>query len=208
MIHETVPVGFYFQQNCTILADEETREAFLIDPGDEAGLILSKIDSLQVKVKAILVTHAHLDHVGALAETKEALGVEVYMHPGEMPLYEGVSEQAALFGLPPIRRTTIEHPLAEGDILRIGQYELRALETPGHSPASISFYIPQAARVIAGDTLFRRSIGRTDLPGGNLQTLLKSIRTKLLTLPPQTEVYPGHGAETTVAEETKFNPYL
>jgi glyoxylase-like metal-dependent hydrolase (beta-lactamase superfamily II) len=208
MIHEILPVGFYFQQNCAILADEDTREAFLIDPGDEAGLILSKIEALQVHVKAILITHAHLDHVGALAETKDALNVPVYMHPGELPLYEKVGDQAKLFGLAPIRLTTIDHPIAEGDKFTLGAYELEALLTPGHSPASISFYIPQAQRVIAGDTLFKRSIGRTDLPGGNLDTLLQSIRKKLLTLPPNTEVYPGHGPATTIAEEARFNPFL
>jgi hydroxyacylglutathione hydrolase len=208
MIHEIIPVGFYFQQNCSIVADEDTREAFLIDPGDEAGVILSAVEKLGVHVKSILVTHAHLDHVGALAQTKAALGVDVYMHPGEMPLYESVSEQAKLFGLPPIELTTIEHPLAEGDILKVGRYELWALETPGHSPASVSFYIPTAKRVVAGDTLFKRSIGRTDLPGGNHAQLVRSIRTKLLTLPPDTEVYPGHGPETTIGEESKYNPFL
>ncbi len=208
MIHEIIPVGFYFQQNCSIVADEDSRDAFLIDPGDEAGVLLAAVDRLGVKVQAILVTHAHLDHVGALAETKEALGVEVYMHSGELGLYEGVSEQAALFGLPPIRKTKIDHGLEEGQVLRLGRYELHALETPGHSPASVSFYIPQAQRVIAGDTLFRRSIGRTDLPGGNLDRLLRSIRTKLLTLPAETEVFPGHGESTTVGEEVRHNPFL
>lgn len=208
MIHEIIPVGFYFQQNCCVLADEDTREAFLIDPGDEPGVILSTIDKLNVRVQAILITHAHLDHVGALAQTKSALGVEVYMHPGELPLYQSVSDQAALFGLPPIELTTIERPLAEGDVLSLGRYTLRALETPGHSPASVSFYIPEAGCVIAGDTLFKRSIGRTDLPGGNHAQLLRSIRQKLLTLPPGTEVHPGHGPSTTIAEEAKYNPFL
>jgi glyoxylase-like metal-dependent hydrolase (beta-lactamase superfamily II) len=208
MIHEIIPVGFYFQQNCAVLADEDTREAYLIDPGDEAGVILAAIERLRVQVKAILITHAHIDHVGALAETKTALGVEAYMHPGEQPLYDKVSEQAALFGLPPIEVARIEHPLAEGDVLKLGRYELHALETPGHSPASVSFYIPQAYRVIAGDTLFKRSIGRTDLPGGNHDRLIRSIRAKLLTLPPATEVFPGHGPATTIAEEAKYNPFL
>ncbi len=208
MIHVVVPVGLLFQQNCAILADEDTKEAFLIDPGDEPGIILGEIDRLQVKVKAILITHAHLDHVGALAEVKDALGVPAYMHPGEQQLYDSIGEQAAMFGLPAPRKTTIDHPLAEGDKLQLGRYTFHVLETPGHSPASVSFYIPAASRVIAGDALFRRSIGRTDLPGGSLPRLLKSIRTKLLTLPPETEVYPGHGPETTIAEEARHNPHL
>lgn len=208
MIHVVVPVGLLFQQNCAILADEETKEAFLIDPGDEPGIILGEIDRLKVRVKAILITHAHLDHVCALAEVKEALQVPAYMHPGEQALYDSLPEQAAMFGLPAPRMTTIDHPLAEGDKLTLGRYTFHVLETPGHSPASVSFYIPEATRVIAGDTLFKRSIGRTDLPGGSHQRLLKSIRTKLLTLPPATEVYPGHGPETTIGEEAKYNPHL
>lgn len=208
MIHSVLPVGLLFQQNCAILADEDTLDAFLIDPGDEPGRILNEIDRLGVHVKAILVTHAHLDHVGALAETRQALQVPVYMHPGEQALYEAIPQQAAMFNLPAPKLTTIDHPLAEGMQLPLGRYTFQALETPGHSPASVSFYIPQANRVIAGDTLFRRSIGRTDLPGGNHDRLLKSIRTKLLTLPPETEVYPGHGPETTIAEEARFNPFL
>ncbi len=208
MIHVVVPVGLLFQQNCAILADEETKEAFLIDPGDEPGIILGEIDRLKVRVKAILITHAHLDHVCALAEVKEALQVPAYMHPGEQALYDSLPEQAAMFGLPAPRMTTIDHPLAEGDKLTLGRYTFHVLETPGHSPASVSFYIPEATRVIAGDTLFKRSIGRTDLPGGSHQRLLKSIRTKLLTLPPETEVYPGHGPETTIGEEAKYNPHL
>jgi len=208
MIHSVIPVGLLFQQNCAVLADEDTREAFLIDPGDEPGIILAEIDRLKVNVKAILITHAHLDHVSALAETKEALGVPVYMHPGEQALYDSIDQQAAMFGLPAPRKTTIDHPLEEGQQLQLGKYTFQALSTPGHSPASISFYIPQAKRVIAGDTLFRRSIGRTDLPGGSLERLLKSIRTKLLTLPPDTEVYPGHGPETTIQDEARHNPFL
>jgi hydroxyacylglutathione hydrolase len=208
MIHSVVPVGLLISQNCAILADEETLEAFLIDPGDEPGVILSEIDRLGVTVKAILITHAHLDHVGALAETKEALNVPVYMHPGEQSTYDSVGMQAAMFGLKEPRRTTIDEPLKEGMELQLGKYTFHALETPGHSPASVSFYIPQAKRVIAGDTLFRRSVGRTDLPGGNTERLMKSIRTKLLTLPPETEVYPGHGGETTIGEEARFNPFL
>jgi hydroxyacylglutathione hydrolase len=208
MIHSVVPVGLLFQQNCAVLADEETREAFVIDPGDEPAVILDEVERLGVKVKAILITHAHLDHVGALAEVKEALGVEAYMHPGEADLYQMVPKQAAMFGLPAPRLTTIEHELAEGMVLELGKYRLHALETPGHSPASVSFYIPLAQRVIAGDTLFRGSVGRTDLPGGNHERLIKSIRTKLLTLPPETEVYPGHGPETTIAQEARHNPFL
>lgn len=208
MIHAIVPVGLLFQQNCSILADDQSREAFVVDPGDEPGVILAKVEELGVKVKGVLITHAHIDHVGAVAEVKEALGVEAWMHPGEAELYANLGRQAALLGLPAPRMAVIEHELREGMALELGQLRLEMLETPGHSPASVSIYIPAEKRVVAGDTLFRRSIGRTDLPGGDLATLLRSIKKKLLVLPPETEVYPGHGPETTVGEEAKFNPFL
>ncbi len=208
MIHAIVPVGLLFQQNCSILADDQSREAFVVDPGDEPGVILAKVEELGVKVKGVLITHAHIDHVGDVAEVKEALGVEAWMHPGEAELYANLGRQAALLGLPAPRMAVIEHELREGMALELGQLRLEMLETPGHSPASVSIYIPAEKRVVAGDTLFRRSIGRTDLPGGDLATLLRSIKKKLLVLPPETEVYPGHGPGTTVGEEAKFNPFL
>jgi glyoxylase-like metal-dependent hydrolase (beta-lactamase superfamily II) len=208
MLHEVVPVGAMFEQNCAVVADEDTREAFLIDPGDEPGVILGAIERLGVRVQAILITHAHLDHVSALAECKEALGVKAYLHPGELGLYQEVPQQAAMFGLPKPRLAAIEHELADGMVLQLGKYEFQCLLTPGHSPASVSFYVPAAGRVIAGDTLFRRSIGRTDLPGGNAKVLLRSIRERLLTLPPETMVFPGHGPETTIGDEAKYNPFL
>jgi len=208
MIHAIVPVGSLFQQNCSILGDEETREAFIVDPGAEPGLILAKVEELGVKVKGVLITHAHLDHVGAVAEVKEALGVEAWMHPGEAELYAGVGRQAGLLGLPAPRMAAIEHELREGMVLKLGKLRLEMLETPGHSSASVSMFIPEEKRVVAGDTLLRRSIARPVLPGGNLETLIRSIRRKLLGLPPETEIYPGHGPETTVGEEAKWNPFL
>lgn len=208
MIHTVLPVGVLFQQNCAIVGDEETREVFIVDPGDEPGRIRDEVERLGVRVKGVLITHAHLDHVGAVAEIKEAYGVEAWMHPGEQELYDHVGDQAEMFGLKRPRQAVIEHELRGGMTVEIGRYRLEVLDTPGHSPASVSFYIPQAQRVIAGDTLFRRSIGRTDLPGGDLSTLLRSIRKKLLTLPPDTEVYPGHGPETTIGDEAKHNPFL
>jgi hydroxyacylglutathione hydrolase len=208
MIHAIVPVGSLFQQNCSILGDEETREAFIVDPGDESEVILSKVEELGVKVKGVLITHAHLDHVGALAAVKEALGVEAWMHPGEAELYAKVGRHAALLGLPAPRMAAVEHELWEGMVLELGKLRLEILETPGHSPASVSIYISEEKRVVVGDTLLRRSIARPVLPGGNLETLIRSIRRKLLVLPPETEIYPGHGPETTVGEEAQWNPFL
>ncbi|MFN9297291.1 MAG: MBL fold metallo-hydrolase [Acidobacteriota bacterium] len=205
MIHAILPVGSLFQQNCSILGDEETREAFIVDPGAEPEVILSKVEELDLKAKGVLITHAPLAPVGAVAEVKEALGVKAWMHPGEAELYAGVGRQAGLLGLPAPRMAAIEHELREGMVLELGKLRLKILETPGHSPASVSIYISEEKRVVAGDTLLRRSIGRPVLPGGNLETLLLSIHQKLLVLPPETEVYPGHGPETTVGEEAKWN---
>jgi hydroxyacylglutathione hydrolase len=208
MVHAIVPVGCLFQQNCSILGDEETGEAFIVDPGDEPGLILAKVAELGVKVKGVLITHAHLDHVGAVAEVKEALGVEAWMHPGEERLYANLGRQAALLGLPLPRTAEIENELQDGMVLEMGSVRLEILKTPGHSPAGISIHIPREKKVWVGDTLFRRSIGRTELPGGDVGVLLRSIREKLMALPPETEVYPGHGPETTVGEEARSNPFL
>ena len=207
MIHEILPVGM-LQCNCSILGDESTREAIVIDPGDDIATVMSLVSRHGLTVKTIVVTHAHIDHIGQVADIKRQTGAPVLMHPGEQKLYDNIQVQAAWLNMPTPEVVKIDAPLVGGDSLRLGSTELLVLDTPGHSPASISLWIPSEGKVVAADTLFRRSIGRTDLPGGNHETLLRAIREKLFTLPPETVVVPGHGGLTTIGEEIRENPFF
>lgn len=207
MIHEILPVGM-LQCNCSILGDEATREAMIIDPGDEAERILAAIGRLGLRVRQIVITHAHIDHVMAAAAVKRATGAPVAMHPGEKELYDNLGPQAAWLGVPAPERVEIDLWLKAGDTLRVGETEMEVRFTPGHSPASISLWIPSEKKAIVADTLFRRSIGRTDLPGADHATLIRSIREKLFTLPPETVAVPGHGELTTIGEEIRWNPFF
>jgi glyoxylase-like metal-dependent hydrolase (beta-lactamase superfamily II) len=207
MIHETLPLGM-FQCNCSILGDPDSREAIVVDPGDEPARILEALARHQLRVTRILLTHAHIDHVGAVAALKREFGVTVALHPADRPVYESLTQQASWTRLPPPEPFEIEEALEEGQVIPFGPGALRVLFTPGHSPGSVSFHIPEQGRVISGDVLFRGSIGRTDLPGGNYDQLIETIHAKLLTLAPETVVYPGHGGRTTIAAEAIENPFL
>jgi hydroxyacylglutathione hydrolase len=233
LIHEVLPVGL-LQCNCSILGDRETRDAIVVDPGDQVDWILEILGSRGLQVRAILSTHAHIDHVGGLARLQAATGAPVLMHPDDFPLYQRMDMQANWLHVPPPPLTTVDSELKEGDVVRWGGYEARILHTPGHTPGSVSLYIPMLAGtahrkvsaeqeqteekklkvpgysgwLLAGDTLFAGSIGRTDLWGGDGRAILKSIHEKLLTLPDSTRVYPGHGAVTSIGEERETNPFL
>lgn len=216
IIHEILPVGM-LQCNCSIIGDPETREALVVDPGDEAGRILELLAKHGLTVKAIVSTHAHIDHVGGLSKMQQATGAPVLMHADDMELYRHLDVQAAWIGTRTPDPASIDKFLREGDTLRWGQFEANVLHTPGHTPGSISLYLaphPQtqaateAGRLLAGDTLFAGSIGRTDLWGGSPEQILRSIHQKLLILPDETIVYPGHGAATTIGEERAGNPFL
>jgi hydroxyacylglutathione hydrolase len=235
LIHEVMPVGM-LQCNCSILGDRETGDAIVVDPGDEVESILEFLRTQNLKVRAILSTHAHIDHVGGLARLHEVTGAPVLMHPEDLPLYQAMDMQAKWLGVPPPPIVSVDAPLDEGTKVRWGGYEAQVLHTPGHSPGSVSLYIPltlppastgkdagappsaqaQAASrapgysgwLLAGDTLFAGSIGRTDLWGGDLRTILSSLHEKLMTLPDATRVYPGHGPITSIAEERETNPFL
>jgi hydroxyacylglutathione hydrolase len=216
IIHEILPVGM-LQCNCSIIGDPETREALVVDPGDEAGRILELLAKHALTVKATVSTHAHIDHVGGLRKMQQATGAPVLMHGDDMELYRHLDVQAAWIGMRTPDPASVDKFLREGDTLRWGRFEANVLHTPGHTPGSISLYLapqPQtkaraeAGRLLAGDTLFAGSIGRTDLWGGSPEQILRSIHQKLLILPDETIVYPGHGAATTIGEERAGNPFL
>lgn len=199
-----------FQSNCFIVSCGDTREGVVIDAGDEGEVILKAIDRLHINIKAILETHAHVDHVGALYEVKPALGVPVYMHKDELPMYGMISKQASMFGLKPPKTVSIDKTLEDGDEIQIGNLTAKVIHSPGHSPGSVCYYFANESppRIIVGDVLFKGSIGRTDLPGGSYGTIMETLKNVFLPLPGETIVYSGHGPETTIDEEKRFNPFL
>lgn len=196
------------QCNCSIFGDEQSREAIVIDPGDNIDQILAILAKHSLKVKAIVITHAHVDHIGGAAKLKVATGAPVHMNQNDQVLYDGIAVQAGWLGMKTPERTEIDTAAREGDTLSLGGASFHVLETPGHTQGSISIWIPEENKLIAGDTLFRDSIGRTDLPGGDSQQILRSIHTKLLTLPEDATVVPGHGPNTTIGREKERNPFL
>ena len=207
-IVETFPVG-PLQCNCTIVADPASREAVVIDPGDEAERILRALQAAKVTPVALLHTHAHLDHITGSREVKEATGAPIRIHAADRPLYDALPEQAAFFGLSAAAPLPPDASLTDGERIRFGPYTLRALHTPGHTPGSTCFLLEgDAPRLFSGDTLFRRSIGRTDLWGGDTDTILDSIRQKLFALPADVPVVCGHGPGTTIDEEKRLNPFV
>lgn len=207
MIHAILPVGM-LQCNCSILGDETTKEAIVIDPGDDIDQILEILVRHELRVKAIVITHAHIDHIGGAQKLKASTGAPVYMNENDAPLYDALDVQASWLGIATPTRTEIDTALHEGDTLRLGPAEMHVLHTPGHTQGSVSVWIPSENKLFAGDTLFRDSIGRTDLPGGDGRQILRSIRDKLLKLPEEAIVIPGHGANTTIGREKRFNPFL
>lgn len=218
LIHEVIPVGL-LQCNCSILGDPETGEAIVIDPGDEVDRILEIIRRHKLKVRAIVSTHTHIDHVGGLAGLHRATGAPVLIHDADMGLYRTLDVQAQWLGIRTPETVQIRDFVKEGDMLRWGGFVARVLHTPGHTPGSISLVVEGEAmpshgqkkhtrRLIAGDTLFQGSIGRTDLPGGSFPEIMRSIHEKLLVLPDDIVVYPGHGDITTIGDEREHNPFL
>lgn len=209
MILERFVVG-PFQCNCNVLACEKTQEAIVLDPGDEPEKIVAYLKRQNLKVKYLLHTHAHLDHVGGTCGVQEHSGGEACLHEGDRFLFENLPMQAALFNLPPPPQGKIDQWIADQDMFAFGNYKLQALHTPGHTPGSMSFLLEDEAgdQLFSGDTLFARSIGRTDLWGGDYQQIIRSIRNKLLPLDEKTVIHAGHGPDSTIGEEKMGNPFL
>lgn len=214
MIIETFPVGV-LQCNCTILGCEVTRRALVIDPGDDPRLILDALRRLDLKCEALLHTHAHLDHVGATEAIATATGARVMLHASDQSLYDMVEIQARMFGFPVPATLPVDRHVTDGEELAVGQLRGEVLHTPGHTQGSLCLSVPtdgngkaMEPRLFAGDTLFLGSIGRTDLWGGDMETILRSIQERILTLPDETVVVPGHGPSTTVGRERRTNPFL
>ncbi|MDQ6779618.1 MAG: MBL fold metallo-hydrolase [Candidatus Eremiobacteraeota bacterium] len=208
MIVEQFAVG-PLQCNCVVLADDLTKRAIVIDPGDECDRIYAVLHARGLQLVGIVATHAHIDHVGALAQLKQRTGAPAMLHEADVPLYEQLALQASWLGIPVPPVTMIDRLVLDGDELAFGKHALRVVHTPGHSPGSISLVLDQQQpTVFSGDTLFAGSIGRTDLWGGSFESLLRSITRRLLTLPDDAVVIPGHGPPTTVGAERESNPFL
>jgi len=194
-----------FAANCYLVACAETKEAVIIDPGAEGRRIIKRVHDLGLKVKYIINTHAHIDHVGANAEVKEAFNAPVLVHAADAPLLRSPQASMALF-MGQSKVTPPDWTLEEGDLLEAGTLRIKVLETPGHTPGGISLDINGV--LFTGDTLFACSIGRTDFPGGSFRQIIKSIKEKLLSYPDDTRVFPGHGPPTSVGDERLYNPFL
>jgi hydroxyacylglutathione hydrolase len=207
MIHEIFPVGV-LQCNCSIVGDEQTREAMVIDPGDEIDHILSVVQQHGLTVKQIVITHAHIDHVGGAMKLKQATGAPILLNQNDYALIKMLDTQAAWIGMQSPGSVTIDASLGTGDKVAAGNVVADVLHTPGHTEGSICLYFEADKKLIAGDTLFAGSIGRTDLPGGSYQKIMASLHGPVLALPDETIVVPGHGPLTTIAEERENNPFL
>jgi len=207
MILETFPVGL-LQCNCTLLGDEEAGEAIVIDPGDEIGRIHRRLSELKLKLKQILVTHAHIDHVGGAVKLKKLTGAPILLNENDLPLLRMMDAQAAWLGMETPEVVPPDASLAEGLVVGLERYPAQVLHTPGHTQGSVCLHFAPLKMVFAGDTLFAGSIGRTDLPGGNSAQIIDSIETRLMALPDETRVIPGHGPDSTIGEERESNPFL
>jgi hydroxyacylglutathione hydrolase len=207
MIHEIFPVG-PLQCNCSVIGDETTREAMVIDPGDDIEDVLALIQKHNLTVKQIVVTHAHIDHVGGAMKLRAATGAPILLNQNDHALLKMLDVQAAWIGVEDPGKVEIDRSIGQGDTVRAGLLAADVIHTPGHTEGSVCLYFPAEKKLIAGDTLFAGSIGRTDLPGGSMRKIISSLHEKVLTLPDETTVVPGHGPLTTIGDERESNPFL
>ena len=207
MILETLTVG-PFQENCYVIGDERTGEGALVDPGDEAVRLALAVEQTGLDVGCIIVTHAHIDHVGAVAALVDEYSCPVLMHAEAEPMLGQLPTQAMMMGLRFGKVPAVDRHIEDGEDLEVGDLRLKALCTPGHAPGHLAFYLESEGLVLSGDALFAGSVGRTDLFGGDMELLMRSINERLLALPDETRVYPGHGPQTTVGDERRYNPFL
>ena len=207
MILETFPVG-PLHCNCTILGDEATHEAIVVDPGDNIPEILSRLRKHGLTLRQIVITHAHIDHVGGAVLLKRATGAPVFLNLHDLPLLGAMKMQAGWLGVPTPEVASPDASADDGLTVGLATLPAEVIHTPGHTPGSICLLFPEKHLLMAGDTLFAGSIGRTDLPGGDGRQILRSLRDRLMVLPEMTRVLPGHGPETTIGEEKQSNPFL
>ena len=207
MIHEILPVGL-LQCNCSIIGDEATREAMVIDPGDEIEDVVALVRKHNLQVKQIVITHAHIDHVGGAMKLRAATGAPILLNQNDYALLKMLDVQAAWIGVPAPGKVEIDRSITTGETVSAGCHTAQVLHTPGHTEGSICLYFEPAKKLVAGDTLFAGSIGRTDLPGGDPQKIMRSLHDTVLALPDDTVVIPGHGKLTTIGEEREGNPFL
>jgi hydroxyacylglutathione hydrolase len=207
MILETFPVG-PLQCNCTIMGDEQTRDAIVIDPGDDISRIHKRLNENGLTLKQILVTHGHIDHVGGALLLKRLTGAPIYLNESDLPQLNMMGMQAAWLGVPTPETAPPDSGLVDGQLVGLENFPARVLHTPGHTEGSVCLHFAQMKLLVAGDTLFAGSIGRTDLPGGDQAQIMDSIHSRLLALPDETRVIPGHGPATLIGTERKSNPFL
>jgi hydroxyacylglutathione hydrolase len=207
MILETLTVG-PFQENCYVIGDEATGAGAVVDPGDEATRIALAVEQTGLEIAQILITHAHIDHVGAVAALVDEYSCPVLMHAEAEPMLNQLPTQAMMMGLRFGKVPAVDRHIEGDEVLEVGDLRLKALYTPGHAPGHLALYAESESAVFSGDALFAGSVGRTDLFGGDMELLMRSINERLLALPDETRVYPGHGPQTTVGDERRYNPFV